>query len=230
MKIAGLHKTSLIDYPDHVAASVFLAGCNLNCSYCYNRWMIDESVVSEAMSVGGLLSWLASRRQLLDGLCVSGGEPTIASDLAQLLSAARDLGFLIKLDTNGTRPECLASLLSDELVDYVAMDVKAPLDHRYGVVAGCVVDLSAIGESMALLRLSGVAYEFRTTAGPLLDEGDLEEIARGMHPGDRWFVQPFESVSGISPAQATVEALDVDTLAKLCARLTNIAPGVRLRA
>ena len=223
MKIAGLQKVSLIDYPGRVAATVFLAGCNLNCGYCYNRWMIAEARVVAKTTVEGFLSWLGTRQGLLDGVCVSGGEPTLQPELPSFLYAIRDQGFAVKLDTNGTRPVALQALLEARLVDYVAMDLKAPLDARYQAVIGREVDLAAFRQSMQLLRTWGGEYEFRTTVCPQLDEQALEDIVHELQPGESWFLQLFTAREGIDPALAEAKALDEEALRRLLPRLSAAA-------
>jgi len=251
MKIAGLQRVSLIDYPGHIAATVFLAGCNLNCGYCYNRWMIDEESAPEALSGEEFLGWLRTRVGRLDGVCVSGGEPTVHEDLAPFLRTIKGLGFAVKLDTNGTSPAHLSALLAEGLLDYVAMDLKAPLDARYNRVAGRPVDLSAIRQSMTLLRawggppirvqsgaiggrspiraLGDRPYEFRTTVGPLLDEGDLQDIAHEIQEAELWWLQPFVVTPEVILPPASAQALDESALRQAVRVLAGIAPGVRLR-
>jgi len=230
MKIAGLQRVTLLDYPEHIAASVFLAGCNLNCGFCHNRWMIRESEVQEALSIEEFFDWLETREGLLDGVCVSGGEPTIHPELPDFVRRIKSLGFDLKLDTNGTLPERLKVLLDEGLVDYVAMDIKAPLDSRYNDVAGVRVNLEAIRQSMQLIRTKAPAYEFRTTVGPLLDAEALEEIAHEIGELDRWYLQPFERVPTVDPVVAEADALEAQELEELIERLAKIAPGVQLRA
>lgn len=229
MKIAGLHKLSLIDYPDKVAATLFLAGCNLNCGYCYNRWMINAAHVEEAMTPDALLAWLNKRRGLIDGICVSGGEPTLQPDLAPLLRSIKALGLAVKLDTNGTQPTCVAELLGEGLLDYVALDLKAPFDERYGRVAGCAVDLAAICQSLQLLRARSVAYELRTTAGPLIDEQALLDLSYEIQETETWFIQPFVRAQGIDPSLFHAQALSADALRSIVTRLSERLPHVRLR-
>jgi pyruvate formate lyase activating enzyme len=229
MRIVGLQKVTLIDYPGYIAATVFLAGCNLNCGYCYNRWMIDEVHTPEAMLVDEFLGWLRTRVGRLDGVCVSGGEPTLQEDLPQFLRTIKGLRFAVKLDTNGTQPERLERLLDERLLDYVAMDIKAPLDERYHRVAGHRVDLEAIRGSMALLRRWGMAYEFRTTVGPLIDEAALRDIASKIEGDELWWLQPFISTPDVHPAFSSAPALDAGALREIAKRLAVVAPGVRLR-
>ena len=229
MKIVGLQKVSLIDFPERVAATVFLAGCNLGCSYCHNRWMIHEADVIEAMSVADFLSWLETRVGLLDGVCISGGEPTLQPNLPSLLRPIKAMGFAIKLDTNGTFPDRLAILLDEGLVDYVAMDVKAPLDGRYSEVAGRQVNLAAIRQSMELLRSRAMAYEFRTTVAPCLDEEALEDIAREIRGDEIWCLQPFMPAPTVDPSLAGIEFLDAKALSDFAQRVAARVPGVCVR-
>lgn len=229
MKIAGLQRVSLIDYPDRIAATVFLAGCNLNCRYCYNRWMIRETGVAEAISVDAFLVWLETRRGLLDGVCVSGGEPTVQAELPRFLGSIKALGFSAKLDTNGTCPRRLEALFDGDLLDYVAMDIKAPLDSRYNEVAACPVDLGAIRQSMRLLRSWGGEYELRTTVGPQLDLRALEDIAREIEATELWLLQPFLLTPNVDPSLADLGWLDEEALGDAARRLSSIAPGVRVR-
>ncbi len=229
MKIAGMQKVSLLDYPDKIAATVFLAGCNLDCGYCYNRWMIVEAFVKPALSTEDLIGWLKTRVGRLDGVCISGGEPTLQLALPPLLRAIKGLGFAIKLDTNGTHPDRLADLVHEGLVDYVAMDLKAPLDARYSQVAGRPVNAAVFRQSMEVLRAWGKDYEFRTTVGPLLDETALEDLAHEIKAAERWFLQPFVSTPQVAPTLLGTQALDERQLRARVARLVGIAPGVRLR-
>jgi len=229
MKIAGLNKASLIDYPDLISASVFLAGCNLNCLYCYNRWMIKESRVKEAMSVDELMAWLESRVELLDGICISGGEPTIHSRLADLLKPIKAMGYLIKIDTNGTNPEGMAYLIDQALVDYVALDFKAPFDRRYHEVAGRTTDLMAIRQCLGLVRARAPAHELRTTVGPQLDEQDLLDMAHEVKGDERWYLQLFLRKRYVHKSLVKEPALDEPALHRIAERLSAIAPGVRVR-
>ncbi len=229
--IAGVQKVSLLDYPGRIAATVFLAGCNLDCGYCHNRWMLHPAEVRPAMSVDDLLRWLGTRRGKLDGVCISGGEPLLQSDLPELLGAIRGLGLALKLDTNGTLPERLAPLLAEGLLDYVALDLKAPLDERYIVVARRPMEVAAIRRTMALLRAwdGGQCYEYRTTVAPLLDEPALADIARELQPQERWYLQRFLPAEGVDPVLAAMPALDEEALGAVAGRLATLAPGVRVR-
>lgn len=229
MKIAGLQRLTLIDYPDRIAASVFLAGCNLDCGYCYNRWMIDASTAPEALPVGAFFDWLRTRVGKLDGVCVSGGEPTLAPDLPELLRAIKGLGFGVKLDTNGTRHAVLGALLDEGLLDYVAVDIKAPLDERYAIVTGRPVGPDVIRRTLALLRAWGGPYELRTTVGPELDRAALRDIAKELLTEERWYLQPYMATPEVSVRLAGLPSLSEHDLREAVEELRAVAPGVRLR-
>lgn len=229
MKIAGLQKVSLIDYPGYVAATVFLAGCNLNCGYCHNRWMIDASQVAPAISSEGLLAWLETRRGRLGGVCISGGEPTVHAGLDEFLLAIKALGYAVKLDTNGTHPAHLDHLLRGGLVNYIAMDLKAPLDSRYDDVAGLVVDRSAIRRSMDLLRRWGGAYEYRTTVLPFLTKATLADIGAALNASEIWYLQRYVPVAGSGLAPSVAAIPDEQALQALAQELCRVAAGVRVR-
>lgn len=196
MKIVGIQKLTLLDYPGKVACTVFLGGCNFRCPYCHNAELLGDA--EPVMTVEELRAFLKKRRGILDGVCITGGEPTIHKELPELIRGIRELGFSVKLDTNGYRPEVLGRLLVEGLVDYVAMDLKNGPDS-YGETVGLPgVDLERIRESVGLLCRSGIEFEFRTTVAKPLHSGEtltsmanwLLEVTkgRGVH---RLFVQPF---------------------------------------
>jgi pyruvate formate lyase activating enzyme len=230
MKIVGLQKVSLIDFPDRIAATVFIGGCNLDCGFCHNRWMLDAGAIEPIMAPADLLAWLATRQGKLDGVCLTGGEPCGAPELPALIGAIRELGLAVKLDTNGTFPRRLRALLDGALLDYVAMDLKAPLDARYSRAVGASISLADLHRSMALLRQGGIPYEFRTTVHPLLDEQALCDLAAQIEPTDAWFLQPFEASPGVLEAVRALPALSPAQINELLPALRESAPGVRLRA
>jgi len=183
MKIGGLIKTSLVDYPGKVAAVIFTQGCNLRCPYCHNPELVYPNMLLEPYDEKEVFDFLKKRVGALDGVVISGGEPAIHPDLADFMAKIKALGYKIKLDTNGTFPEVLEHLINLKLVDYIAMDLKAPL-NKYDEAAGTAVDNAAIARSMAVIAGSGVDYEFRTTYDKtILDEKDIEEIKSHVEHG-----------------------------------------------
>ena len=197
MKIAGLQKMTLLDYPGKVACTVFLPGCNFRCPFCHNGELLGGDAPS-MLDDEELLAFLGKRRGILDAVCVSGGEPTLHPGLGDLLRAIKDMGFLVKLDTNGYRPDVLKRLAADDLLDYVAMDIKNG-PARYAETAGVdSMDLSAIEESIAFLMTGDLEYEFRTTVvARLHDETSFLEMGKwllGLGEGKKirkYFLQPF---------------------------------------
>jgi pyruvate formate lyase activating enzyme len=176
----------MVDYPGKVAAVVFTPGCNMNCHYCHNRALIESDPSQERHDPEDVLAFLTRRRKMLDGVVVTGGEPTLQPCLANFLERVRDLGLAIKLDTNGTRPEVVRNLLERELVDFVAMDVKAPFE-RYGEICGVEVDPEDLHETIKVVLDGGIGHEFRTTFSPLLNEQDILQMA-GVVRGARGLV------------------------------------------
>lgn len=190
IKIMGLQKVTLLDYPGRVACTVFLGGCNLRCPFCHNASLVVSAGETEPMDEAALFAFLRKRQGILDGVCVTGGEPLLWSELPRLLAEIRALGYAVKLDTNGTMPERLAPLLRDGAVDYVAMDVKSSPDG-YARAAGVSVDVDKIRESIRMIRESGVAHEFRTTVvAGIHTQRDVVEAAALV--GDSpYFLQSF---------------------------------------
>lgn len=191
MKIHGLQKMTLLDFPGRVACTVFLGGCDLNCPFCHNAELIDGTA-EPIMDENELLAFLEKRRGLLDGVAFTGGEPTLRKDLSDLFRRIKALGYPIKLDTNGLHPDRLKALLDEGLLDYVAMDVKNSPD-KYAVTCGVDgVDLDKIRESIRLLMDSGCDYEFRTTVVDELHEAsDFEAIGQMIDGANAYFLQPF---------------------------------------
>ena len=192
MRILGLQKLSLVDFPGKVAATVFTGGCDLRCPFCHNAPLVLPGRGTSALDAGGVLDFLASRRGLLDGVVLSGGEPLLQPDAADFLAEVKAMGFSVKLDTNGCHPAALADILDQGLADYVAMDVKNS-PARYAETVGVPnFDLSPVEESVRLLRQSHVDYEFRTTlVRELHTEADLDAIATWLEGAPRYFLQNF---------------------------------------
>jgi pyruvate formate lyase activating enzyme len=187
MDIGGLQKFSLADFPGRIAAIVFCRGCNFRCPYCHNPELVDPQRYATPISQMEVFQFLSLRKGQLQGVVVTGGEPTVHADLPDFLSGVRDLGFSIKLDTNGSNPPLLRRILQAGLLDYIAMDIKAPL-ASYERVAGVAVHTSDIEKSIALIIESGIPHEFRTTyLEPLLSPEDVTGIAELVR-GCRLFV------------------------------------------
>lgn len=200
VRIGGIQKQSLIDYPGKISCVLFLTGCNLQCPYCHNPALARGEVADpSAPAVGEFLDFLHRRRGFLDGVVISGGEPTIHSGLASLCEKIRALGYPIKLDTNGSRPGIVARLIADDLVNYVAMDIKThPLLYRHHLGSRC--DPAAFLDSIRLIVDSGVDHEFRTTCvRPIVSSGIVDAIARLIHDADRYVLQRFSKTDVLRP-------------------------------
>ena len=208
MHIAGLQKLSLLDYPGKVACTVFLSGCSLHCPYCHNAELISPQASGEEISQTRLMEFLDLRKGKIDGVCISGGEPTLCSGLPELMKAIRKKGFSVKLDTNGTNPEVLKQLIDKNLIDYVAMDIKNSR-IRYHETCGAEV-LPQIEKSVQLLMNGNIDYEFRTTVcKPLHTLNDMKDIGLWLKGAKRYFIQQFvgsgnvpdKSLSPFSPEE-----------------------------
>lgn len=201
MVIGGLEKISLIDFPGNIATVVFTKSCNFRCHFCYNPMLVlpidgGESEYEEnhsLISEDDFFLFLESRVGKIGGVVISGGEPTLQPDLKEFIIKIKKLGFNVKLDTNGTKPEIVEDLIREKLIDYVAMDFKAPL-AKYEEVVSVKVDLSAIKKSVQLLLENKVPYEFRTTLVPGLHElDDIYQMAEELAGAKKWFLQKFKS-------------------------------------
>lgn len=191
MDIAGLQKLTLLDYPGKLACTVFLPGCNLRCPFCHNASLVLPGRQPTLMTQPQFLEFLEGRKGKLEGVCITGGEPTLHHDLPELLKAIRSLGFCVKLDTNGTRPEVLSDLLQQNLLDYVAMDIKNS-PAKYTATCGNVDVLGKVQQSVSMLEESGVEHEFRTTVlHPYHTRSDLAAIGQWLSGTKRYFIQQF---------------------------------------
>ena len=194
MNIAGMEKCSMMDYPGLLAVVFFAPGCNFNCHFCHNRALLGDAPSGTWMGREVALAWLDERRGFLDAVVVSGGEPTLQPGLEAFVRAVRARGYRVKLDTNGSRPLVLGRLMREGLLDYVAMDIKAP-PARYGEICGAAVDVDAVDASLRLLLDGPMPYEVRTTAVPQLTEADMAAIGRWVQGARRYVLQQFRRPS-----------------------------------
>ncbi len=193
-RIVGFAKTSLLDWDGMIATTVYLQGCNLRCPFCHNPDLVSVSGEVEEAPWEVLEEYLADNSDFLDGVVVTGGEPTLNEDLPDLIRKIRKLGLKVKLDTNGTNPEMLQDLLQAGLLDCVAMDLKGPLDQQYSQVCGTEVNLEAIKRSINLIMTSGIDYEFRTTVVPhYLQPADIERMASYIGGARKYALQRFKN-------------------------------------
>ena len=198
MNICGYQKTTLLDYPGHVAATIFTGGCNFRCPFCHNSDLVVNSTMSPCISQEEIFSFLKKRKNVLSGICITGGEPTLQTNLSEFIKKVRSLGYKIILDTNGYRPDVISSLLEDNLLDYIAMDIKAGLSN-YAKVSGIPnLDTSKIKESISIIENSGIDYEFRTTVvKELHNRQDFLEISEMLSSSSSYFIQSFKDSGNI---------------------------------
>jgi pyruvate formate lyase activating enzyme len=193
MIIAGLQKTSLVDWPEKICSTVFIAGCNFRCGFCHNPTLVVPELIErlEPLTENELLTSLVERKRYIDGVCITGGEPLMFPEIVKLVRKIKDKGFAVKLDTNGSVPTLLKTLVDENLVDYVAMDIKSP-KNRYIEVTGSKVNISLIEESINILKESNIEYEFRTTVVKgLLGKEDILKIGEWLKGSKAYYLQQF---------------------------------------
>ena len=191
MKIYGLEKLSMVDFEGHLCATVFTAGCNFRCPFCHNSNLVNLNDLTQ-ISEEEFFTYLDKRKNLLDSVCVSGGEPCLQTGLKEFIKKIKDKGFLVKLDTNGTRYDLLKELIDQKLVDYVAMDVKNSRS-LYPRTAGAIVDMNEINKSVELLKSNVVPYEFRTTlVSDFHTIQSIEEMADWLEGAEKLYLQHFK--------------------------------------
>ncbi len=192
MRIQGLQKLTLLDYPEKMACTVFTAGCNFRCPFCHNASLVVNIPQEAEMTEDNFFSFLKKRQGVLDGVCISGGEPLLQPDIENFIRKIKDLGYAIKLDTNGSFPDKLKMLVEKGLVDYVAMDIKN-CPESYAITAGVdALDIDSIKESVAYLKEGHVPYEFRTTVVKHYhNEDSFERIGQWLTGTEKYFLQNF---------------------------------------
>lgn len=191
--IRAVLKSSLIDWPGKICATVFTTKCNFRCGFCHNPELVFETAKEKPIPPADIIKFLESKKDWLDGICITGGEPTLHPGLAEFCKAVKDAGLGVKLDTNGTMPAILEKLINEKLVDYIAMDIKSS-PEKYSKVAGVKVNKDAIKKSVKLIMDSGIDYEFRTTAVPgYFDEKDAEKVGKWLKGAKRYSLQQFNN-------------------------------------
>ena len=228
MRIQGLQKLTLLDYPEKVACTVFTAGCNFRCPFCHNASLVVDIPKEPEITEEAFFSFLKKRQGVLDGVCVTGGEPLLQPGIEEFIGKIKELGYAVKLDTNGSYPEKLKNLVREKLVDYVAMDIKNSLD-AYDVTAG--IDhrfLRAIEESVAFLKEGHVPYEFRTTVTKdFHTRENFEKIGQWIQGAEKYFLQSFvDSGDLICPE---ICGYDAEEMKEFLNIVKTYIPNVRLR-
>ncbi|MBE7023794.1 MAG: anaerobic ribonucleoside-triphosphate reductase activating protein [Clostridia bacterium] len=227
MKIGGLMKMTLLDFPGRIACTVFLEGCNFRCPFCHNSQLVDLCS-SDRMSEEEFFTFLSKRSGLLDGVCVSGGEPLLSDEIFEFLRKIKDMGYSLKLDTNGSFPKRLERAVDEGLCDYVAMDIKNS-PEKYGLTAGCEgVSFETVKESIELLKSSDIPHEFRTTVVKGFHTAeDIGKIAEIIGGEEKYFLQPFRD--GETVLCQGLKEFDTEEIKLLLAAARELAPKTEVR-
>src|SRR4030042_233161 len=219
IEIGGFQKTTFIDFPGRLAATIFLIGCNFRCPFCYSPELVlpEKIKFQPRIPKKDFFQFLKERKGLIEGVVICGGEPTIHEDLPQFIEKIKDSGYLVKLDTNGSHPEMLKKLIDEKLIDYVAMDIKAPLTFsKYDEATGIKTDLKKIKKSIEIIKKSGIDYEFRTTVVPTVHtKENIIQIARDIKPAKRYFLQNFRPEKTINPDFEEIKPCSKEFLAEI---------------
>ena len=227
MRLGGLQACSLIDYPGHISAVVFTMGCNFRCPYCHNPELVDETATE--LTEDSFFSFLHNRKRQLEAVTITGGEPTLHQDLVSFISQIKEMGFKVKLDTNGTRPDIIKQLQEQQLVDYFAMDIKAPLAH-YEATTTRPVDICKLRQSIEFLLQGNVPYEFRTTVvKALLNPEDILTIGQEIAGASQYFLQRFTAGKLLNPGFVRKTTYSDEELSKMCTQLQTYVNRCEIR-
>ena len=226
MNVQGYQKLTLLDYPGRTACTVFTGGCNLRCPFCHNAGLVRTPLAGPNLT-DEVLGYLQKRRGILDGVCVTGGEPLLQPDLVGFLQAVKEMGYAVKLDTNGMLPGRLAEVLATKLVDYVAMDIKSSPDG-YPAATGTDADVSAVSDSLSILRGSGIPFELRTTAvRGIHTEADFDAIGRWIGDVPAYYIQRF--VDSGQLLGSGCDAFSPEEMERLLTTVRRYTPSAQLR-
>jgi pyruvate formate lyase activating enzyme len=229
MKIGGLQKVSLIDYPGLISAIIFLQGCNFKCSYCHNPELVDSKLFQPCIKEKEVLDFLNMRRGKLDAVVITGGEPTIHDGLALFIKQIKKMGFAVKLDTNGSQPRVIKNLLDEKLLDFIAMDIKAPLE-KYKDIVKTQVNPDSIKESIRLILKAKIPYEFRTTVvASQLEEKDILQIGKMIAGAKHYVLQKFVPVKVLDKKFLKEKSFSDEKLQKIKNHLEHQITSVTIR-
>jgi pyruvate formate lyase activating enzyme len=228
MHIGGLQKCSTIDFPGKVACVLFTQGCNFRCGFCHNPELVEPKRFVPILKEEEIFSFLKKRQKILDAVVISGGEPTLYSDLAEWFQRIKAMGFAIKLDTNGTHPEVLQSLIQNNLLDFVAMDVKHCLrEAAYNSIIGTFGTLSAVKRSIQILMVSSIDYEFRTTLiQEIHKQEDVLTLAESLQGARQWTLQKFRPQKTLDRQWETFHPWSQEEIKSLRALLSRQFPSL----
>jgi pyruvate formate lyase activating enzyme len=227
MNIIGHQKTSFIDYPDKICTVYFTAGCNFRCPYCHNSHIVKGQ--GKSIEKEEIFNFLEKRKKFIDAVCISGGEPTLYEELPEFAREIKERGFLLKLDTNGTNPQMLESLIKKKYLNYVAMDLKAPW-NKYELVSGAKLNIELLKASVQIIKSSNIDYEFRTTVcQELLSPEDILEIAETLKGSKRYCLQNFHDTETILAGAGKFHAYHADVLEEIGNQIKNMFDIFKIR-
>lgn len=233
MEVRGFIKTSLLDFEGKIVSLLFVGGCNFRCPYCQNAELVLNPEGHESIPREQIDAYLQEHKDFIDGICLTGGEPCLYNDLAEYFAHFKEMGFLVKLDTNGSRPGILKGLIQAGVVDYIAMDIKAPLDFEsYSNSTGVKNKklFEGVKESINIIMGGEVDYEFRTTVVPTLHESsDIEEVARSIRGARRFILQNFRAKDTLDPAYSQLVAYPLKELKKMAQTVSDYVKESRVR-
>ncbi len=228
MKICGFQKMTMLDYPGKVACTVFTGGCNLRCPFCHNALLVTDIDSNTAFTQDEILSYLYKRQGIIDGVCITGGEPLLQKDIADFIKEIKAAGMLVKLDTNGCYPQKLIELVSSGLIDYVAMDIKNSKEKYPQTVGKADFDIKPIEESVEFLLSDNVDYEFRTTVVKEFHTADdIAAAAKWISGAKRYFLQGFVDSGNL--IGSNLSAVLPEEMEKYCLRAQDFVPNTTLR-
>jgi pyruvate formate lyase activating enzyme len=229
MNIAGLQKTSLIDYPGKISAVIFTSGCNFNCHFCHNPELVNPQLNSFQIKEKEIFEFLDKRKKIVDAVVISGGEPTIYEDLIEFIKKLEKQKFLIKLDTNGSNPETIKALLKEKLLDCIAMDIKGPIE-KYDIITGKNVNKENIKKSVEIIKSSKVDYEFRTTVIPkYLVSEDFKQIGEWLKGAKKYYLQQFRNSKTLDPDFKNIAPYSEEDLQKFARIMRKYVSEVGIR-
>lgn len=228
MQFSGFQKLTLLDYPEKTACTLFTAGCNFRCPFCHNAALVTHIDNSNYFSEEYVLDYLKKRTGVLDGVCITGGEPLMYPELPEFIKKVKDLGFLVKLDTNGSYPERLSNLIDSGLIDYVAMDIKN-CKEKYLLTADCSEDdLKNVEKSVELLKQGKIDFEFRTTVVKEYHSvDDIKKISEWIAPAQKYFLQNFIDSGDV--IKNNLSAHDAETLGLMRSLAQDMIPNTQIR-
>ena len=227
MKFFGIEHLSLVDFDNKLTCTIFTKSCNFCCPFCHNRSLALNEEIPE-IPFENILSYLTERKKYLDAVCISGGEPTLFNDLPEVIQKIKDLGYLVKLDTNGTNPQMIKKLIDNKLIDYIAMDIKNDLNHYHETAGVSYINLFNIQESINLIQSSGIDYEFRTTLIKEFHTSEtIDAISNWLNNPKRYFLQKFKLSENC--INQNLHEIDIDTAKQFKKILQTKFPNVSLR-